>query len=118
MTIDDLLSMVDGGRCAVEASRLTREVLRVNGEVADEYGVATGELTIKLKFRTVKQGLQTEVSYSIVGKPAEAPTQKTVLYLAEGNRLTGKDPRQQEMFTREAPMVRVTVREPKKDGGN
>ena len=99
----DLIDELDMGQCSAECSRALREVIARNAEIAGENGKASGTLTITLTFATAGQSGQTDIGYSVSGKPAARPTAKTVLYATAKGGLTAQDPRQKKFQWAEKP---------------
>ena len=99
----DLIDELDMGQCSAECSRALREVIARNAEIASENGKASGTLTITLSFATAGQSGQTDIGYSVSGKPAARPTAKTVLYATPKGGLSAQDPRQKKFQWANAP---------------
>ena len=70
----DLLDELDMGQCSAECNRALREVIARNAEIAGENGKASGSITVTLTFATAGQSGQTDIGYSVSGKPAARPT--------------------------------------------
>lgn len=96
-TFEDLLHELDGGACCSGLTRVLREILANNAEIARDNGKAKGELTLKLTFNTAGQGGMTDVSYTVNGKPAPRPAQKTTLYALHNGGFSSRDPRQEPL---------------------
>lgn len=92
----DLIDELDMGQCSAECSRALREVITRNAEIASENGKASGSITVTLTFATAGQSGQTDIGYSVSGKPAARPTAKTVLYATPKGGLSAMDPRQRK----------------------
>jgi len=96
VSLTDVIDQLDMGQCSAKCNRELREVLARLSEVASENGKASGSLTLTLTFATAGQSGQTDIGYSVSGKPPTAPTAKTVLYVTAKGGLTSLDPRQKK----------------------
>lgn len=105
----DLIDELDMGQCSAECSRALREVIARNAEIAGENGKASGSITVTLTFATAGQSGQTDIGYSVSGKPAARPTAKTVLYATAKGGLSAQDPRQKKFQWADKPKATTSA---------
>lgn len=105
----DLIDQLDMGQCSAECSRALREVISKLADVASENGKASGSLTLTLTFATAGQSGQTDIGYSVSGKPPSRPTAKTVLYATAKGGLSAQDPRQKKFQWAEKPKANTSA---------